>query len=391
MRYSTFIFFCITLSFVVSNRSLALKSEDASIALSAFEKQLRVETRVTLPTVVEVPVTDPAFRLHDAVVYEETSKTFQPYRTIDRHDFLKNQVLVTSDLNPISGNLSALTDGDGDTMTEFPLSEDTESRVELRFRFSKPTALSGLSFSFDQFVAYPRSIAVMIPNASGDIASMRTVLAQSAVSGRTIRFPKVTTDTLVVKVWYGQPLRIREISFFEDAVEVSRESVVRFLARPSEQYVLYAHSDRGYIAPVGESADLMDNRDIQKITGGSLQTNPFYRPGDIDKDGIIDRLDNCIKVNNDDQRDENSNGRGDACDDYDKDEVINSLDNCLAYPNRGQIDTDHDGQGDACDNEESRVTEKYVWMPWAAVLLGIIIVGGLFVSVIRRSAKDTHV
>ncbi len=48
--------------------------------------------------------------------------------------------------------------------------------------------------------------------------------------------------------------------------------------------------------------------------------------------------------------------------------------NCESEPNRNQMDTDGDGIGDACDTEESRLTEKYTWLPWVGMgLAGIVI------------------
>ena len=64
---------------------------------------------------------------------------------------------------------------------------------------------------------------------------------------------------------------------------------------------------------------------------------------------------------------------------------MNRKDTWPAHPNRMQGDTHRDGQGDTCDSEESRITEKYAWMPWVTIGLGIVIVGGLFVSVFRRA------
>ncbi len=83
----------------------------------------------------------------------------------------------------------------------------------------------------------------------------------------------------------------------------------------------------------------------------------------------------------------NNNGRGDACDDFDKDGRINSVDNCPNKPNRDQKDTDVDGIGDVCDQEESRITEKYVWLPWAGMGFAALIIMGLFMVTIKGMKK----
>ena len=52
--------------------------------------------------------------------------------------------------------------------------------------------------------------------------------------------------------------------------------------------------------------------------------------------------------------------------------VVNSQDNCVNEPNRNQRDTDSDGIGDVCDQEESRITEKYPWIPWLGIGFEIV-------------------
>ena len=73
---------------------------------------------------------------------------------------------------------------------------------------------------------------------------------------------------------------------------------------------------------------------------------------DIDKDGIVDSLDNCKGAYNPDQKDSDNDGAGDACDkdlkDTDNDGVPDSKDNCDFEPNPDQANTNFDEFGDAC-------------------------------------------
>ncbi len=82
---------------------------------------------------------------------------------------------------------------------------------------------------------------------------------------------------------------------------------------------------------------------------------------DNDNDGIANNKDNCPLVSNRSQKDADNNGTGDACesqspekDDDDDDGVKNNIDNCPAISNSDQADKDSDGQGDACDSVDNR-------------------------------------
>ena len=89
----------------------------------------------------------------------------------------------------------------------------------------------------------------------------------------------------------------------------------------------------------------------------NLLVNSLY-DDDFDDDGVLNEVDNCLKVVNSEQKDIDYNGKGDACDDFDGDGVMNDVDNCERESNRNQADSDGDGFGDACDEEDDRFFEK---------------------------------
>jgi hypothetical protein len=80
-----------------------------------------------------------------------------------------------------------------------------------------------------------------------------------------------------------------------------------------------------------------------------------------------------------------------VCDDFDRDGVMNSADNCPEDTNRNQSDVDADGIGDVCDPEESRITERYAWLPWVGIGLAGIVLVVLFVVALKMPSvtQDT--
>jgi len=120
-------------------------------------------------------------------------------------------------------------------------------------------------------------------------------------------------------------------------------------------------------------------------TGGGGDTDPSEdatnKWADSDRDGVLDRFDNCPETANPDQKDQDDDGVGDACDNFpecsnenqnegpctgdqtyipdrdtDGDGVADVDDNCPETQNPNQNDSDGDGTGDAC---EKTPTEKF--------------------------------
>jgi hypothetical protein len=208
---------------------------------------------------------------------------------------------------------------------------------------------------------------------------------------QTIRFPQTTSNRWTVTFTFGQPLRISELRLNQDNATKSSVRAIRFLAQPAHSYRIYFDPDRLAMAPVREAGNLVSAKDVFVVSDDTSQNNPNYVIADIDSDGVPDIRDNCVSVSNADQQDINNNGRGDVCDDFDQDGLINSKDNCSNNPNRDQKDTDSDGIGDVCDQEESRITERYTWIPWVGIgfaALVLIILLALTARSTRAAEKD---
>ncbi len=356
------------------------KTEMAEDSLRAFVWMKDVPVpAITIPTVVEAPI-DESTGNEGFAVFEETTKTFQPSLFKESIQFTK----VAFSVEALGKTSQIFSDGDATNFIEFPVSDERGATAELRIHSMSPIAATGLMFSLDRFVALPRTIEV---RAIVD-GTERIVLASSMLNDRVIRFPKVSAAEWTVRFGYVQPLRITGLSFFEEDNAHINSAGVRFLARPGERYRLYLGTDRLVPIRVGERPNLFDDRDVVRIADSEKVKNPLYVPVDTDEDGVKDLLDNCVFDKNSDQKDENSNGRGDVCDDYDHDGIANGKDNCMSYPNSDQRDTDGDGKGDICDSEESRVLEKYSWLSWAGISLAGIVVAILFALTMRQMKRN---
>lgn len=350
---------------------------------AVFESVISVAPQVTVPTVVEMPVSNTAFQLGDFVILEDQTGIFQSGLYREYVSGEKRQFEVTTD-HVLDG--AALVDNSLETWVEFPVASDgAENRVTLHVSIDDHSFVTtGFSLKLEPYVAQPRFVEVSVPGKK-DIPP-RIILAKNLFDSNTVHFPKISSNQLDITFWYTQPLRISELSFFDHGT-VQRSGALRFLAQPDKTYSIFFASDGPVVIERTESANLFDNRDVVRLSTVSPVNNPAFVLSDRDGDGISDRVDNCTAESNTDQQDENENGRGDVCDDYDKDGVINIKDNCPPHPNRNQQDTDGDGIGDICDGEESRILERNAWLLWVIITVGGLIIAGLFVTTVLQYKK----
>ncbi len=340
---------------------------------------------VVVPTVIEVPFTEEFIERLDFAVFNETTKVFEPY-------FLKQQISVNKipvAMSRADNGLNSagfMNDEDVDTYTDFILPENANGNTQIFIMSQKPITSSSITVLLDKNVALPNYVEL---RALVDGQS-RIVVAKKRMNDHTVSFPKTTSTAWTVSFNFSQPLRISELRLNQDNATLNNSMAVRFLAQPQQSYKIYFNPDRYSKVYVGESGNLSGAKDVRVIRNLPSLNNLDYKMSDIDSDGIKDINDNCVSVSNEDQLDVDGNGRGDVCDDFDQDGIVNSKDNCPNNPNVNQRDTDSDKIGDVCDDEESRITEKYGWIPWVGMGLAGIVLLGLFISVAKSIKPNVN-
>lgn len=339
--------------------------------ISAFRQYKDLDNlSIVVPTVIEVSFDQEFLERLDFAVLNKATNSFEPY--LFRQEVPQIPIQITA--SPSIGTANNMNDNDSHTYAEFSLSENTQQQTQITLISSQPITSSTLTILLDDYVALPNFIEI---HANGKI-----VVANSKLQQQTINFPRTIANEWVIKLTYSQPLRITELRLSQE--DITNTRALRFLAQPSNTYRIYFDSDRQAFSSVGEVGNLAIDKDVLRFSSVPSKNNPDYKIADIDKDGIADVLDNCVSQANTDQADVNGNGRGDACDDFDKDGLINSNDNCPNQPNKDQLDTDGDGIGDVCDGEESRLTERYKWLPW----LGIGFAAAVLVVLLALTTKS---
>lgn len=338
---------------------------------------------IAVPTVIEVPFEDEFIERFGFAVLDKTTNSFEPY--FFRQETVVNQIPISVNASTTFGVAQRMLDNNLRTWAEFALPENAQGQTQIVLTSSDPITSSSLTILLDNHVALPNSIEIRANTEIGD----RIVVATKKLNQETIRFPQTTANRWTITLTYGQPLRITELRLIQENATKTSARILRFLAQPTHTYRIYFDPDRQVDPPVGEAGNLAIDKDVLQIPPVPSQDNPSYTIADVDADGIPDIHDNCVSVTNADQKDLNNNGRGDICDDFDRDGMINSKDNCPNQPNRNQIDTDGDGLGDVCDKEESRITERYAWLPWVGIDFAALVIVILFALTTKSLENKT--
>lgn len=347
-----------------------------SLIVSAYRSYKNVgDFSIQAPTAVEFPFVDEFIERFDFAVLDITTNSFEPYFFIK--EITSNKIPVSVKANPVVSNPNFMVDDNVNTYTDFLLPDDAQGRVQIILTSVKPITSSALTTLLADNVALPSSVEIRALVDGQD----RIIVANKKMDQSTVRFPQTVSNQWTITFSFGQPLRISELRLLQENINITNARAVRFLAQPEHSYRIYFNPDRSVMAPVGEAGNLLSlpEKEILLLPSVSSQNNPDYLIADVDNDGVSDIHDNCVSISNPEQRDVNNNGRGDLCDDFDRDGLINSRDNCPNQPNRNQLDTDGDKIGDVCDEEESRITERYSWIPWVGMGFAAIVLIILFV------------
>lgn len=336
---------------------------------------------IKVPTVVEIPLVE-NFNRDQVVVVDKENGSVEP--SFVKQEFLTNEIPLSIAVEPASRQTENMIDKKSETYTEFYLPDDGLGKVKIVLESRMPITSSALTMLLDKNVALPTYVEVRAwVNNQNQI-----IFSNSKMKDLVVRFPKTTSTRWQIDFTYNQPLRIADLRLVQENTSVSKMTV-RFLAQPNRSYVVYLDPDRYQEVSTGEAANLASAKDVLVLPPTPSLKNPQYVIADGDGDGVPDINDNCVSVSNSDQQDLNNNGRGDLCDDFDQDGIINSKDNCPDNPNYNQKDTDADGIGDVCDQEESRVTERYPWIPWVGIIFAGLVVLVLIILTVKSGKSDT--
>jgi hypothetical protein len=312
-------------------------------------------------------------------IYESKSASFIQY-SIERatNANLSPSIRLLQDAGRITNNIL---DGDANTFLNIEAFPDGFKQGDLwtsslQLRWSETITANNVVIILAESSKAPNRVQVKVDG---------KVVAQWRAYSASIGFPTAKGRVWTIEMQHTNPIQIAEVDV---PYTVNPNHTIIFLAQPDEQYFVYSNpiEKRAFM----NTSPLTIPSQTMQVSAGSLtfQKNSFFLESDPDSDSVSSDRDNCLEYPNPFQEDVNNNGIGDLCEDFDLDGYAGAVDNCPNRPNPLQEDSDEDGLGDACDDEESRLTERYVWVPWVGIGVAVLVILGLFVLVQRRRNID---
>jgi hypothetical protein len=247
--------------------------------------------------------------------------------------------------------------------------------AEITLRYQELFTADELQMVLGKFIAAPVFVEI--------VADGERIFAQNPGGMPTISFPQTSAKEWVLKMTHIQPLRLMEVQLgLAQHDALYRQGMLYFHAEPEKQYRLYRELNYP-VDSVSDKEVVVVSAETEIYEGELLSVvkNPEYNAPDIDTDGILDFIDNCVRTENRDQIDSNNDGLGDACEDDDNDGLIAARDNCPDIANKNQIDSNNDGVGDACGK---KITIP-IWVFMLGSIAGLmVIIGGVLILHRRR-------
>jgi len=353
-------------------------AREEQVDVRVFQHVLEVAPEgIMVPTLIVVPVRDISLVGSGAVARNEMGK-FTPAVVESYRSSFETPVDVFLYGGPsVPIPVLELADLRPETAIDLPFVEGVSNHVQFRFIFQEPITTSEFRLMLAPYSSLPTHVRIQ---RSGDTPT--TLVARKDLTGTSVTFPEVTGGDFLVDLEYVQPVRLAGARFVPRTTQVVREDLLYLIAQPGDRYTVYFDPDRSYGYLAGDFS-IDPDRALTVEAAVPPRMNPSYVPADSDSDGVPDERDNCVRIENKDQRDVDGNRVGDACDDFDRDGVMNVSDNCPDAPNRYQEDTDHDGVGDLCDERENRFTERYPFVPWVGMGIAALTLIGLLVLTIH--------
>ena len=343
------------------------------------------------PQVIEIP-----FQKANMLLYDATALTTVPLYSFSQDTQTYGYTVTIEDNEKISGDV--LIDNKAFTYIDIGANNNNKTifTIFINPGNNQNPKISGIEMFFDQYSMLPTDYTIETP-IGGDSADWEWVVLKTKFTNNTVRFPNTFYSYIRLTLYHIQPLRISDIKLMTDTPYsggTETKYFARFTALPNHQYRVYRavdkYADKLFFPEIASALQTPLGNSVIKLNIDNLpiNTNPVSVQPDRDNDGVPNVKDNCPKMANTNQQDDNHNGVGDVCDDFDQDGVLNVADNCPQIPNALQGDVDGDKIRDVCDGVESRVSEKYPWLPWLGIIIGFIVTGGVLIVSLKKNPEN---